>query len=54
MNESPSLIPKSRQVKQVSHMNDNAVNNPLVDSSGADNGMNVQYIEPKDRFVTGS
>lgn len=55
MNESPSLIPKSRQVKQVSHMNDNAVNNPLTDSSGgADNGMNVQYIEPKDRFVTGS
>lgn len=55
MNESPSLIPKSRQVKQVSHMNDNAVNNPLMDSSGgADNGMNVQYIEPKDRFVTGS
>lgn len=53
MNESPALIPKSRQVKQVSHLNDNEgiTDNPF---SNQDNGMNVEYIEPKDRFVTGS
>ena len=53
MNESPALIPKSRQAKQVSHLNDNEgiTDNPF---SNQDNGMNVEYIEPKDRFVTGS
>ncbi|MDN3452261.1 MULTISPECIES: zonular occludens toxin domain-containing protein [unclassified Psychrobacter] len=53
MNESPALIPKSRQAKQVSHLNDNEgiTDNPF---SNQDNGMNVEYIEPNDRFVTGS
>lgn len=53
MNESPALIPKSRQVKQVSHLSENEgiTDNPF---SNQDNGMNVEYIEPNDRFVTGS
>lgn len=55
MNESPALIPRSRQTKQVSHTNDNALtDNPFSTPSAPDNGMDIQYIEPKDQFITGS
>lgn len=54
MNESPSLIPRTRQVKQVSQMNDNSMTDNPFSSSQPDNGMNVQYLETQGDFVTGS
>lgn len=58
MNEHPAMIPKTRQVKQVSHMSsiDNATtDNPFSDSQQSpQSNSDIQYIDTKREFTTGS